>query len=295
MLPRLRLFTRRQSKLVVSDFNLTPAQKSAVEAAFFTDPKSLAMRNQSPRFGPSEPKYTASGQEQKDPYGVGISAYLWGLIMCFLIGLIIAFLQLFFTGVYMFFRCCCWRWCCNQRSDWEKPGFAGYPTFLRKYWPVLFLTAFLLVACAFAIVGIVFNNGVSKTFSTSDANHGIAPLMIGAMNGLQNWVGAILGTVNGIISSVSDTSLTNALAGVTAAVGNLNTGSTELSTQASAFGQKYGQPNPSATGLSDASLLYVLANGTQYRCDANCLALGAKALGISKTRSATNCRTRSSG
>lgn len=276
-LPGLELPTRRQSKLVLSKFALSPEQKQAVEAAFFTDPKSLAMRNQSPRFGPSEPKFSASGEEQKDPYGIGVSAYLWGLIMCFAIGIAIAFLQLFFTCLYLFFRCCCWRGCCKKRSDWEKPGFAGYPTFLSKYWPVLFLAAFLALACAFAIVGIVFNNGVSKTFSKSDSQHGLAPLMLGMMDTLGDWIGRIDNSVDGLIASVGSTSLTAALAGVTAQVGDLNAGSTALASQATAFGQAYGQPNPSATGLHDASALFVLANGTQYHCDVNCLALGTGA------------------
>jgi hypothetical protein len=97
---------------------LTAAQKQAVIDAFATDPKALNMRNQSPRFGPSDPAIESA-------YYIGMGIHLAS-------GFAIGFLNLFFTGLYMFCRCCCWRCMCKKKSDWEVDGFQGYLTFWDK-------------------------------------------------------------------------------------------------------------------------------------------------------------------
>jgi hypothetical protein len=118
--------------LQLGSFQLTDAQKAGVRARFGTSSKSLGMRNQSPRWGPSYPDYTADAGEEQDPHGIGISWYLWNVALCAIIGIGIAIGQLLLTGIYFFFRILVWRCCCHKKSEHEEPGFAGYLTFWKK-------------------------------------------------------------------------------------------------------------------------------------------------------------------
>lgn len=273
-LPSIPVHLRSQSSLSIGTFEMTPAQRAAVEAAFFTDPASLKMRNQSPRFGPDSPVFTTSGDEEKDPYGIGVSSYLWGLLVCIIIGFGIGILQLLFTGLYMFCRCCCWRWCCKKQSAHEKVGFPGYLSFLSKFWPVIFLMLFIALACAFSIVGIVYNNGVSKTFSTSNQEHGIGPLILNAMDGLSGWLGGILSLINNISNQIP--TLQIALDDLVQSVGDIGEASLGLSDQTSSFQKVYGSSNPTPT-TSSPSLYNVTANGTIWFCDSTCYGMGIAA------------------
>lgn len=265
----------RSLALSIGTFTLTPEQEAAVEAAFFTDPKALKMHDQSPRFGPSYPVFTTNGEEKKDPYGIGVSAYVWGLVMCFLIGVAIAILQLLCTGFYMFMRCCCWRWCCKQKSEHEKPTFMGYKTFCSKYYTVIALFLFIALACAFSIVGIVYNKNVSKTFSKSDQANGIAPLILNALDGMDNWLSTILNIIDNISGRIPGLKL--ALAGLTTQVGDLGGATAGLSGQASGFARTFGGQNPSPPDARSVGLFNVTANGTVWFCDVTCVGLGVAA------------------
>ena len=119
--------TREFRTLSVGDFNLddvnyvlTDAQKEQVKKQYGTDPNALKMRNQSPRFGPSEISIDTDGEKK-----MGMPKYVYGIAVCGAVGIGIGVLQLFFTGFYMFMRCCCWRWCMKKKSDHEQEGFKG--------------------------------------------------------------------------------------------------------------------------------------------------------------------------
>jgi hypothetical protein len=250
-------------------FDLTDAQKADVRARYGTDSAAIQMREQSPRFGPSKMDFTTDGSGEKDPFGIGINMYLYGIIVCFLIGIGIAFGQFILTGFYMFFRCCCWRWLCKKRSDHELEGFQGWPTKFKKNWPMVGAGLCILLACTFAIVGIVYNDGVSKTFSTTDQQNGVGPLVLNAMNSLDSKLSSIVAVLDHITTDIPV--IQGALTNTVNDIGSVGTASTGLKGVTSDFGTTYGSPNAN----NDAFASYgVSANGSTWYCDATCVGLG---------------------
>lgn len=233
---------RFRVQAVPKTFPLTDSEKAAVLAAFQTDSKALGMRDQAPRFGPKEISTD--------------SDYYIGVGICLAIGVGIAILQLICTGWYMFLRCCCWRWCCKKRSDWEQPGFPGYLTFWSKYWPTVFLCILVAVACAFAIVGIVYNDELSKSFSDSNQEHGVGPLALNVLENLNNWINIINDKVVSIAQSI--TTIAEQIAIPSSIQGN----STELVSMTVSFTNHFGSGS------------YVTANGTNWYCNTQCQILG---------------------
>jgi len=232
-------------------FELTDDQKASVLAEYGTDSKALKMRDQSPRFGPSKMQFTVGDNDDKDPYGIGISSYVWGVALCFIIGIGIAFFQLFLTGPYMCLRVCVWRWCCKKRSDHEKDGFPGWPTSCKKYWPVVSAFVCIALACAFAAVGIVFNNGVSQTFSTSNQEHGVAPLVLNAMDSLDGKINAITTVLDHITNDIPG--IRNAIVATTNSIGGISTASADVNRTAMELAAKYRHPPHTPSRTASAS------------------------------------------
>ncbi len=241
-----------------------------------TSSDSLKMRNQSPRFGPSQIDINTSASAEKK---MGIPVYIYGIAVCFVVGIGIAILQLFFTCTYMFLRCCCWRWLCKKRSDHEKEGFGGYPTAFKKYWPVVFVGLAIALACAFAIVGIVYNNGVSKTFSTTDQENGVGPLVLQAMDALQLKINGMKGDLQAISGTIPKIQI--ALIDITKRIGGLGTAADGLSNTTGQFGTNYqlypDSPSNNTARMTGLSSYHIVINGTNWHCDVSCTLLGAVA------------------
>ena len=249
----------------IPEIILTDAQKAQIQAEFGTDSASLAMRNKSPRWGPGE--ITFKSDSATDKYG--LPEYEYGIVLCFAIGVAVAILQFLLTGLYMFLRCCCWRCLCKKKSEWEEPNFPGWTTLWSKYWPIFFLLFFVAVACAAAILGIVYNNGVSKTFSTTDESNGVGPLVLQSMTSFEGWVSDILDRVQGIADDIPP--IGTALDGIAARVTGLDVATNALQSQTSVFGSQYGISHPIVPAFSNYT---VRINGESWVCDTLCLGMG---------------------
>lgn len=211
---------------VIPPYELTDEQRAAVEAAFATDPKALEMRNESPRFGPGE-----TDQANTDDY---VMTLLW----CGGIAVAIGVLQFVLTLLYMCCRICVWRWCCKIQSDHEKPDFPGYLTFWSKYWPVIFLACFIGGACAFGVIGITYNDELSKTFSSTDQQHGIGPLALNVMTQMDSFLSDTLDIAAQTLAIIPDA--VDKVSNISDWTDELSKGTTNLQNHASQVGSTYG-------------------------------------------------------
>jgi hypothetical protein len=137
--------------------------------------------------------------------------------------------------------------------SFAQPGFPGYLTFWSKYWPLVFLAVFIALACAFAAVGIAYNNNLSKTFSATDEEHGAAPLALAVLQHLNDWVNEMKVIVLSITTGVRDLASRIVIPPLVRASSN------DLVLETQVFHSKY-----------DNSAFSVTANGTVWTCADAC-------------------------